>query len=793
MKRGSRFQNRRGYGSLEGRLTVARLLACALAICLCRPALAAVVRVSTPEALHKAVERALSRPEAPREIVLNPGEYFLTQPVTLKGTGASNITIRAEKPGSVTLYGGVKLTGWSREQGTPCYVAQVPDWEQGVSIPFRSLVVNGEWAPIATYPGGTNRLSHTGRFDLPLLSALAGHWPRKPTHEELVTMPYRPEDLDDAMRLENADIRLYHMWSDSLCTVSNVDRKAHVLCVREGPAWPMGARNRRQYEVLNVREGLTKPGTWYLDRDTGRVHYWPRPGENPSRLVVVAPTLRRVISVEGERWNPRARIPGLVLRNLTVMACTPGPEERGSFGGSSISAAVSLVGVRDVTLENVAIRNVGGAGLLVANGRNVRVSGCDVSFTGARGAGFDTCSDCTFADSRIADVGLVYRSSCGMGFGGSNMVARANEICRAPYCGIIGGGSDNLYESNTIHHVMQVLHDGAAIYGGLQRCVMRGNVVRDIVANGQGFGVHAYYADEGSRDCVIEDNYAEGVGSLVHNHMTLRTVVRNNRLVSPGDLAVSFQGSSDCTFSNNTLVCDGRLTVTDPDAVPHWERNVVVRAPDAKPQDGLGEDGAWTPARPLPRAKAAVDVPRAAKPPVLDGVFASGEWTERRSSLDRTRDGRGSGFSTANVRFAWDDDCLYAALMAASYGNSPVSLGSTWGKDDGVGLELPNGVRVRGYLSGANELRPSAAGIRAWTGRDPAVDPKKPWQNQHVGHYEFAIPWTALGLVPKPGLKVRFNAFAYMSELGAFKCWEGAGAAPGGDSPAEPSGVLVLR
>ena len=330
-------------------------------------ATAAPVRVSNPDKLYRALRQAQERPKAPHEIVLQSGDYFLPRPLVLKGVASSNITIRAEKPGTVTLYGGVKLTGWSRERGTPCYVAEVPGWKPGVSLPFRSLVVNGEWAPIATYPGGTNRLSHTGRFDLPLLPALAGHWPRKPTHEEFVTMPYRSEDLDDAMRLENADIRLYHMWADSLCTVSNVDREAHILCVREEPAWPMGACNRRQYEVLNVREGLSAPGTWYLERDTGRVHYWPRPGENPSRLVVVAPTLRHVVSVEGERWNPRARIPGLTLRNLTIMACTPGTEERVDFGGGGISAAVSLVGVSDVKLENVAIRNVGGAGLLVAN------------------------------------------------------------------------------------------------------------------------------------------------------------------------------------------------------------------------------------------------------------------------------------------------------------------------------------------------------------------------------------------------------------------------------------------
>ena len=52
-----------------------------------------------------------------------------------------------------------------------------------------------------------------------------------------------------------------------------------------------------------------------------------------------------------------------------------------------------------------------------------------------------------------------------MGVGGKNVSVRRNEIYDAPYSGIIGGGTDMLYEENCIHHVMRVLHDGAAIYG----------------------------------------------------------------------------------------------------------------------------------------------------------------------------------------------------------------------------------------------------------------------------------------------------------------------------------------
>ena len=83
-----------------------------------------------------------------------------------------------------------------------------------------------------------------------------------------------------------------------------------------------------------------------------------------------------------------------------------------------------------------------------------------------------------------------------------------NEIHDAPYSGIIGGGKDHLIEQNLIYRVMRELHDGAAIYGNMTNCIIRGNVVRDVVEIGKGFGASAYYLDEGARDCIIERNVA---------------------------------------------------------------------------------------------------------------------------------------------------------------------------------------------------------------------------------------------------------------------------------------------
>ena len=767
---------------------------------------AQTVQVKNVQELDAALVAVTNVPGAPREIVLAAGDYFLVQPIELS-PAHSNVVLRGAGPDKTTLYGGIPVTGWTKEEGSPFWQAKLPEppvssvLNRGLrpAYTFRTLVKDGALAPIATCPGGTNRFEHLGQFKVSIMSSLQGGWQRKPTDAERRTMPYKPADLPDTMDLMNADVRLYHMWSDSLCTVSNVDRAAHTLWTAQPASWAMGAGDRRKYEVLNVREGMKEPGQWYLDRKTGTVHYWPKPGEDLAKIRFVAPTLPYVLAVGTgkQRWNRKTWTHGVRIADLSVTAAAPDVKEMASFGGSEITAALRVDCVTRCVVENVTVANVGGAGIAFQDAEESRLVNCDVHDVGARGiglGGWAGCRDNLILSNRVCDVGRVFRSSCGVNAGGSNEVVCANEICRIPYCGIIGGGSDNLFENNYIHHVMQVLHDGGAIYGNLTRCVLRGNVVHDVVPDGLGYGVHAYYADEGSRDCVVENNYAEGVGTPIHNHMTYRTTVRNNTFVFKGDMRISFARSYDCAFSNNTLVCGGALTLGEPDAVPHWEGNFAVRPRDAKNALSRREIGEWRPERPQQKRKWRLSAPRVAAPPTLDGVFGPTEWPLNWSALDRTPDRHASGFTGATCRFAWDDANLYVSVMAAAFKNSRMSIGSTWGRDDGVEVVFADGRRIRAYYSGKTEIVPVAfavAGVRVWAGKDPTI--KHKWENQNKANYEIAIPWSALGVTPKAGLKIPFNACAYMSEFDQYKYFEGTAPYPDGRPADDPAGIVMLE
>ena len=700
-------------------------------------------------------------------MTLAAGDWFLEETLALDARDAG-LTIRGAGAGRTRIWGGRRLMGW-RPDGEKFWSVDLPEVKDG-TWNFRALVVDGELAPRACFPGGTNRFDNLGTWDLPLLPGVAGHWPRPPTHAELVTMPYKAEDLPDTMDFRNAEIRLYHMWSETLSTVASNDLARHVVFLSQPAAWPMGACGRRKSEVYTTREGMKAPGQWYLDRTRGKVVYWPKAGQDMSKVLAVAPRLETVVHVGGTKKTP---VRGVTLADFTVQAATP-PDKRAGFGGGDLPPALRFVEAENCAAERLEVCNVGGMGVHVG-GRGCRLAACDIHHIGARGVSAYG-EDLLVVSNRICHVGVQYPSSSAMGVGGKNGVVRRNEIYDAPYSGIIGGGTDMLYEENCIHHVMRVLHDGAAIYGNMTRGVMRGNVVHDIVPVGKGFGASAFYYDEGALDCVIEQNVAYGVPRPIHEHMTRNTHVRDNTFIADGDMTISFGRSVGCTFERNTLVLGGKLNCSYPEGIVKWEGNRVFRGGSrccategATNRLDIGE------ARPTARQQAPrrpLAVPRVETPPEPDGVFAPGEWPGRMQTLDYGADGFLIGSATAYLRTAWDDANLYVGVFVANFRSAELSEGSAWGVDDGVEVCVA-GKTWRGFVCGRTTWD-GAGEVKAYAGLRKG---RKPWEPKNLV-YEAVIPFAALGVHPEAGAKLPFNVRVRNSQYKEWRQWDADGRTP---------------
>ena len=179
---------------------------------------------------------------------------------------------------------------------------------------------------------------------------------------------------------------------------------------------------------------------------------------------------------------------------------------------------------------------------------------------------------------------------------------------------------------------MREMQDGGAIYGGMRNSILRGNVVRDVVKMGEGYGVSSYYLDEGARDCIVERNVSIGVERPTHNHIATDLIIRNNVFVAETNMVLSFQRSSGCIFQGNTLFAPGIITLSPPSAVKLWTNNVVF-------YDGVNKPftiaDALPPTPPPARRTAPVSVTRIAHPPTLDGEINWNEWPNTSVSLDR--------------------------------------------------------------------------------------------------------------------------------------------------------------
>jgi hypothetical protein len=390
------------------------------------------------------------------------------------------------------------------------------------------------------------------------MSTTKGGWARKPTEQELTTLRIRPDAIPASVSERNAELTLYHSWDESLVGIRHWDREAGAITFSTPSGHPPGAfiahsEKARTFALWNVREGMTTPGQWYLDRDAGRVVYWPLPGEEADAVVAYAPTSTSVLRLEGTEESP---VRDVLLRGLTV-GLTTTPLVAGGFGALRFEGAIEGRHVERLRIDRVTVRWAGGQGIRLAGCRSVKVSGCTVQETGAGGLCLSG-TDGTVERTCVHHIGRTYASALGLRVSGSDWRVRRNTLHHTPYTAINAGGQRLRFEHNRFHHIMEELDDGAAIYifaGGT--CELRGNYTHDL----RDEQVHAYYLDERCTGCLVQGNVAENVCWPIHNHMATDCELKENVCVSSGRMRISFANCHGFVLTRNVFVCPGELVL----------------------------------------------------------------------------------------------------------------------------------------------------------------------------------------------------------------------------------------
>jgi hypothetical protein len=512
--------------------------------------------------LARAVDAARAVPKiAERRIKMRDGLYFNTQ-VSLNVQDCG-LQIVAEDGAKPVLIGGERLVGFEPD-GPNFWATDLP---AGASADFRLLIVNDRLAPRARLPE-TGTLKHLSEFKVPWMGTYAGGWKRPPTLQELTTLRVNPSEIGSFFQPANAELTIYHEWDESTVGVKSYEGESRLITFTGQSGHPPGAFRNRNFVIWNTRDGMTKPGQWYVDRLRRKVVYWPLAGEDPKHLRVIFPVTDQIINIQG---TPEQPVRDLGIEGLTFIAANT-PLKAGGFGAYNFDGALTATQIQDCQFRGLKIRQIAGQGIKISSATNCIVSSCRIQETGAGGV-LVKGSKLTIADNHIGNVGRIYASGIGITCNGADNIVRGNWINQTPYVGLTCDGFRALIEGNRIEHVMKELHDGAGIYLGGTNHLVRSNLclhIGQVSAERR----HAYYMDEHVRDARLEKNLAIDCPSPLHNHLATNNAIVNNIFMYQGDLRIAFYRCADHRMERNFIWAAGTIEVYRAEAVSVWTNNL---------------------------------------------------------------------------------------------------------------------------------------------------------------------------------------------------------------------------
>lgn len=459
------------------------LVTVTLGILLVSIASARDITVSPGESLAKARDSARSGDR----VILRGGTHRLGQPLVL-GPQHSGVTWMAMAGESPVISGGVPVTGWTAESGGR-YKATVK------LDNFRQLWVNGQRATRArgAVPAGMafwgKHEASVKKSDLPPgLSGTPGYFPG--TLENIAAAGYTCPDtkLADWKNPVDMEFGYYTSWTHMISKVEKITKSdAGVIIEMSQPGFFLncrkgGSRANQPAYMENALELLDEPGEWYFDRPTQTLHYLPRPGEDMTKAVVIAPGLEQLLLVKGTLDHPvrDVRFTGLTFAHATWLEPSTAlghpdgqanliqpvdnsyfrPEhEKGwvPVNGEHVKCPANVVvdAGHAIRFDGCTFTALGGAGLDLQNGAQDNVvEGCrfhDISSSGIQ-IGDVTREDHHPTDPRrivknnrisnnvVTRIGVDYTDAIGIFYGYTEgTVIAHNEVFAVPYSGVSGG------------------------------------------------------------------------------------------------------------------------------------------------------------------------------------------------------------------------------------------------------------------------------------------------------------------------------------------------------------------
>ena len=487
-------------------------------------------------------------------VLVRAGTYQLKTTVVFgledSGEGDSTITYAAYPGEKPVFSSGQEITGWKKVSG------KLPGLPKEAGGNIWVANVSGRFFTLYDAKGLLPRARSAGFIPLDGGSRNRLHFPEG----RLKNWP-NMEDVEIV-------VRPHHAWIVNLLPLVSVDEDKQMAHTSIDATYAMNRlhflKETDSCWVENALEGLDEPGEWALNTKEGKVYLWPR-GTSPPRGIM-APQLTELIRIEGkiDKMGPKdVPVRNLCFRSLTFMHGERYQLTRDDAGLQhdwdmldKANALVRLRGTENCTIEQCHFAHSGSGAIRVdLHGQWNKISGNRIEHMGGAGillCGYgpgtkDVNKNNLVYNNHIHHTGRIYSHSPGIMVwqSGENRVAN-NLVHHTPYTGIIISGCmtdffrrngrelgrtirrheigelpkkpeledvrpylhthDNLIEYNEIHHAMEMLGDGNAIYirGAGGGNVIRRNYVHHLVA--PMIMQCAIRTDGGQRDTLIAEN-----------------------------------------------------------------------------------------------------------------------------------------------------------------------------------------------------------------------------------------------------------------------------------------------
>lgn len=570
----------------------------------------------------------------PQTLVFTPAD---------SGTPDAPVTWVGEN--GAVLSGGRAIRDW-RDDGGGVWSAPVPKTPSGEPAYFEQLWVDGRRADRA-------RLPNVGYFNVrkPGITAMTNSAPV--AYRETVTLTNAAASALAAVpadELPYAQMCVAHKWSFARRVLRSVASSAEGLEVatsspRGQPGWQKWNEHETLVHFENVRSAFDAPGEWFYDAKAGRVLYRSRPGEDMTRVLVVAPSskISRLVEFKGEpdkgAYVHDVRFENLEFAYSDVPADANGSTESWQHqAASGFDGAVTAEGVQRLAWSNCRFRHTGNYALRFNDGcTSNRIEECLLEDLGAggvwmgarqgyvakgeqltrrviknlapRSTAFNAIENCTIrnggrfnpegtgvAYTHVSDSKVVHCDihdmfytgvSVGWTWGFAGSVAQRNEVA-----------------FNRIYDLGKgVMSDMGGVYtlGTSFGTKVHDNVIHDVWS--YSYGGWALYTDEGSEGIVMERNLCwNTTDGGFHQHYGTGCVIRNNifawnRKLGAVRMARQVVQSVPCTlhFVNNVVVVrEGPLVGLGPRGVGGvWANNLWYDYSGRPTLDGL-DWSAWT-------------------------------------------------------------------------------------------------------------------------------------------------------------------------------------------------------